>query len=161
MPIPTDDGPISRVIDKPIPVAVVAPRPSLETPTTGRFWYDGLSTFITGLVYPLPPLTILNASVPPAPTVAVIFAPVPEPEVSLTATPTSPLYPDPNVKLEKYSLTVPPVSYVCGIVLVPTLTSNVLAEVIPVTGKMKSFVPSGKIVVVPAPLLQENSNPNK
>ena len=53
---------------------------------------------------------------------------------SVTATPTLPLYPDPNVRLLKYSLTEPPVSYVCGIVLVPTLTSKVLAEEIPVTG---------------------------
>ena len=31
------------------------------------------------MTYPLPPLIILNANVPPAPTVAVIFAPVPAP----------------------------------------------------------------------------------
>ena len=31
------------------------------------------------MIYPLPPSTTLNASVPPAPTIAVIFAPVPAP----------------------------------------------------------------------------------
>ena len=79
MPIPTDDGDKSNVIDKPIPVAVVVPIPSLDTPITDRFSYDGLSTDTTGLTYPVPPSTILNANVPPAPTVAVIFAPVPAP----------------------------------------------------------------------------------
>ena len=77
----------------------------------------------------------------------------------MIATPTDPRYPEPKVNCGKYWRTVPPDSYVCGIVLVPTLTSKVLIEVIPVTGYSNPWVPSGNIVVVtPAcGAAQENS----
>ena len=46
-PIPVDP-PTLRSISNPIPVSVVAPIPNLETPTTGKFSYDGSETNISG-----------------------------------------------------------------------------------------------------------------
>jgi hypothetical protein len=79
-PIPTFvvAAPTSTLSKSPLPVSVVAPSPRRDTPTTSRFSYDGSGITIVGLLlYPVPPPTIVNASVPPAPTVAVIVAAVP------------------------------------------------------------------------------------
>ena len=52
-PIPTlvEDPPTLTSTNNPIPVSVVAPTPSLETPVTGRFSYAGSSTNICGFTY--------------------------------------------------------------------------------------------------------------
>ena len=74
----------SKSSNNPTPVSVVFPNPILDTPTTSKFSYDGSETVIWGFTYLLPPLTILNESVPPTPTVAVIVAPLPTAEPTLT-----------------------------------------------------------------------------
>ena len=98
-----EEPPTIISINSPIPVSVVEPIPSLETPVIGKLSYDGSETNICGLLYPVPPLTTLKESVPPAPTlgVAVICAGVPEWPSSKTDTPieTNPLYPDPRLSV--------------------------------------------------------------
>ena len=61
------DGLDSKVIDKPIPVAEVSPRPNLDNPLTPKLAYAGLSTCITGFTYPVPIPIILNVNSPPSP----------------------------------------------------------------------------------------------
>ena len=78
--------PTSMFRSNPVPVSVVAPRPTLETPVTGRFSYLGDGAITTGLIYEVPPPTTLKIKVPPIPTVAVIVAPVPVPPPDPTST---------------------------------------------------------------------------
>ena len=51
-PIPTlvFAAPTPIVNVAPVPVSVVEPIPLLDTPVTGRFWYEGAETWICGLV---------------------------------------------------------------------------------------------------------------
>ena len=69
--------PTSMFRSNPVPVSVVAPTPTLDTPVTGKFSYLGTGASTLGFAYPLPPPTTLNINVPPIPTVAVTVAPVP------------------------------------------------------------------------------------
>ena len=78
--------PTSMFRSNPVPVSVVAPTPILDTPVTGKFSYLGDGASILGLIYPVPPPTTLNTSVPPIPTVAVTVAPVPTPPPDPTPT---------------------------------------------------------------------------
>ena len=89
-----------------MPVSVVAPIPSLETPTTGRFSYEGSDTNTDGFVYPVPPAPIENVNVPPTPTVAEILATSPTCPDSKTLMPmdTNPLYPEPLKLLSQVQL---------------------------------------------------------
>ena len=49
VPIPTEvPDPTSTLTIVPFPSSVVAPTPNLETPTTGKFSYEGGDTDITG-----------------------------------------------------------------------------------------------------------------
>ena len=57
-----------------------------------------------------------------------------------------PRYPEPNVRSSKNSNACPPPWYVCGIVLAPAWTSNVLSDTIPTKNNGLSW--SWKIVVV-------------
>ena len=87
-PIPTDvfAALTSTFNNNWVPVSVVSPMPNLDIPSTFKFSYVGSGMLIWGLIYPVPPDTILNANVPPAPTVAVIFAPFPPPPPAPTFT---------------------------------------------------------------------------
>ena len=85
-PIPVVGAAATSTVNlRPNPVSVVAPIPNLDTPTTSKSSYVGGSTSICGLTYPVPPFTTVKANVPPAPTVAVIFAPVPPPPPGWTS----------------------------------------------------------------------------
>ena len=89
-PIPTVvlAAPTTTSTVTPVPVSVVDPIPLLETPTIGRFSYDGAGIVITGSVYPVPALSIVNDKEPPAPTTTETSAPEPDPVLSVTATDT-------------------------------------------------------------------------
>ena len=77
-PIPVaPELPTSTVIRAPIPVSVVAPVPTLDTPTIGISSYDGLGVNSFGSLYPVPAWGILNDKAPPTPISAVIVAPEP------------------------------------------------------------------------------------
>ena len=76
----------STVTFNPWPVSVVAPIPRRDIPVTSRDSYEGSGTNILGFVYDTPAPATVKANVPPAPTVAVIFAPFPPPPPCPTKT---------------------------------------------------------------------------
>ena len=75
----------------------------------------------------------MNINEPPAPTVAVIVAPVPtESDTPIDTVPKSWLYPEPNVRSSKYlnAYGDPPPLYMWGIVLGPTKVLNIVGDTI-------------------------------
>ena len=87
----------------------------------------------------MPLLLIVYDRTPPSPATADISALAPLPLKSVTATDTGFLYPEPNVRLCKYSNAVPDPTYACDVVLEPKLIVKVVDDKIPVKPKDLSF----------------------